>query len=96
MVKSKFSPQEKAAVVLESINTKISTVELYRKHNLHPQTFYQWREKFINGGKMAVTGTAKRSPECVLQRENETLKRIVGEQTIVIDAFKKTLEGQTR
>ena len=96
MVKSKFTPQEKARIVLESINTRISTAELCRKHNLHPQTFYQWREKFITGGKLSVTGTIKKSPEYVLQKEIETLKRIIGEQTIVIDAFKKTLEEKIR
>ena len=96
MVKSKFTPQEKARIILESINTRISTAELCRKYNIHPQTFYQWREKFINGGKMSVIGTAKQSPERVLQKENEILKRIIGEQTIVIDAFKKTLEGRIR
>ena len=96
MVKSKFTPQEKARIILESINTRISTAELCRKYNIHPQTFYQWREKFINGGKMSVIGTTKQSPERVLQKENETLKRIIGEQTIVIDAFKKTLEGRIR
>jgi len=31
-----------------------------------------------------------------LQKENETLKRIVGELTMVNDAFKKTLEGHKR
>ncbi len=96
MVKSKFTPQEKARIILESINTRISTAELCRKYNIHPPTFYQWREKFINGGKMFVIGTSKQSPERVLQKENETLKRIIGEQTIVIDAFKKTLEGRIR
>ena len=45
---------------------------------------------------MSVIGTTKQSPERVLQKENETLKRIIGEQTIVIDAFKKTLEGRIR
>ncbi len=81
MVKSKFTPQEKARIILESINTRISTAELCRKYNIHPQTFYQWRGKFINGGKMSVIGTAKQSPERVLQKENETLKRIICEQT---------------
>ena len=96
MVKRKFTPQEKARIILESINIRISTAELCHKYNIHPSTFYQWMEKFINGGKMSVIRTAKQSPERVLQKENETLKIIIGEQTIVIDAFKKTLEGRIR
>ena len=34
MVKSKFTPDQKVQIVLESIKTNISTAELYRKHSL--------------------------------------------------------------
>ena len=49
MVKSKFTPDQKVQIVLESIKTNISTAELCRKHNLHPQTFHtgvkdSWRQ----------------------------------------------------
>ena len=87
MVKSKFTPQEKTRIVLESINTRNSTAELCRKHNLHPPTFYQWREKFITGGKFSVTGTIKKSPEYVLQKEIETLKRIIRVDSLSIMSY---------
>ena len=38
MVKSKFTPEQKIQIVLESIRTSISTTELCRKHNVHLQT----------------------------------------------------------
>ena len=96
MVKSKFTPQEKSRIILESLNTNIGTAELCRKYNIHPQTFYSWKEKFVDGGKAALVSTSNNDVCKTLQKENETLKRIVGELTIVNDAFKKTLEGHKR
>jgi transposase-like protein len=95
MVRSKFTPQEKARIILESLNTNIGAAELCRKHNISPPTFYQWKEKFIEGGKTSLNGTSKDVCKS-LQKENENLKRIIGELTIVNDAFKKTLEGNKR
>ncbi len=74
MVKSKFTPQEKARIILESINTRISTAELCRKYNIHPQTFYQWREKFISGGKMSILDNGKKNPTFVMQKEIDCFK----------------------
>jgi len=96
MVRSKFTPQEKARIILESLNTNIGAAELCRKHNISPPTFYQWKEKFIEGGKTSLNGTSKENVCKSLQKENENLKRIIGELTIVNDAFKKTLEGNKR
>lgn len=96
MVKSKFTSTEKSRVVLESLNTNIVTAEICRKYNIHPQTFYSWKEKFVEGGKTALVSKSKDNVYKILQKENETLKRIVGELTIVNDAFKKTLEGHKR
>ena len=78
MVKSKFTPAEKARIVLESLNTNITTAELCRKHNIHPQTFYQWRDKFIAGGKASLNGTPNGDVCKNLQKENDSLKKLIG------------------
>lgn len=96
MVRSKFTPQDKARIILESLNTNISAAELCRKYNISPPTFYQWKEKFVEGGKTLLNGTSKGDVCKSLQKENENLKRIIGELTIANDAFKKTLEGHKR
>lgn len=93
---SKFTHSEKVRIVLESLNTNISTAELCRKYNISPPTFYQWKERFIEAGKASLNGRSNNDINKNLQKENETLKRIVGELTIVNDAFKKTLEGHKK
>ena len=47
--RSRWSPDEKIRIVLESLNTNISMAELCRKYNVTPVTFYAWKEKFVQG-----------------------------------------------
>ncbi len=96
MVKSKFTPAEKSRIILEFLNTNITTAELCRKYNIHPQTFYQWKDKFIAGGKASLNGTLNGNVCKNLQKENDSLKKLIGELTIANDILKKTLEGNKR
>ena len=50
------TPQEKARIVLEFLNTGASAAELCRKHNVSPATFQDWKDKFMEGGKQALAG----------------------------------------
>ncbi len=89
-------PEDKIRIVLESLTTNISITELCRKYNVRPNIFYIWKEKFINGGKMALSASKHKNINQNLQSENENLKKLIGELTIVNDAFKKTLEARRR
>ena len=73
---------------MESLTTNITLAELCREYN-------GWKQKFIEGGKMALTGSGENINK-QLQAENERLKKIIGELTIANDAFKKTLETGRR
>jgi len=91
-------PEDKTRIVMESLTTNITVAELCRKYNLNPNVFYNWKQKFIEGGKMALSGYGK---DNMINKKNkeieiERLKKIIGEQTIAIDAFKKTLETGRR
>ena len=91
------TPEDKTRIVMESLTTNITVAELCRKYNLNPNVFYNWKQKFIEGGRMALSGSNKENTiNKNKEVEIECLKKIIGEQTIVIDAFKKTLEkGRT-
>ena len=100
MGKKRWNPEDKIRIVLESFNTNITIAELCRKYQITPVVFYSWRQKFIDGGKAALTsdGRTKRNKgiDSQLAAENDRLKRLIGELTIANDAFKKTLEGSKR
>jgi transposase len=92
-----WTAEERIRIVMESMNTDITLAELCRKYNLNPNVFYQWKNKFIEGGKMALSGSLKNtSSSKELEAEIERLKKLIGELTIANDAFKKTLEGRRR
>ena len=94
----KWTSEDKTRIVMESLTTNITVAELCRKYNLNPNVFYNWKQKFIEGGKMALSGSSK---DNMINKKNkeieiERLKKIIGEQTIAIDVFKKTLETGRR
>ena len=91
--RSRWSPDEKIRIVLESLNTNISMAELCRKYNVTPVTFYAWKEKFVQGGKLALTGQLK-DPAKENQAENDRLKKLIGELTIANEAMKEVLRGE--
>ena len=89
MVKSKFTPEQKIQIVLESIRTGISTAELCRKHNIHPQTFHNWKQRFMESGKAGLSQSGKKDPIKTMKKREEDYKRLIGELTIANDILKK-------
>lgn len=51
---SKWTPEDKIRIVLESINTKISTADLCRKYNVSPNAIYDCKEKFISAARYEI------------------------------------------
>jgi len=76
---------------MELLAISITVAELWRKYNLNTIMFYNWKQKLI-GVRMMLSGSSKDNINKDLEIENERLKRIIGEQTIAIYAFQKTLE----
>ena len=63
---------------MKSLTTNIIVAELYRKYNLNPKKFYNWKQKFIEGGRIALSCSSKGNINKDLETENERLKRIIG------------------
>ncbi|HEX9678108.1 transposase [Nitrososphaera sp.] len=91
----KWTPDDKIRIVLESLTTNITVAELCRKYNVNPNQYYVWKQRFIDGGKAALSHKPGKN-QVTKEAEIERLKKLIGEQTIVIDAFKKTLEAARR
>jgi transposase-like protein len=95
---SKWKAEDKIRIVMESINTSISISELCRKYGVVPNTFYQWKERFLESGKLGLTGGFGKNgiASKEIELENERLKKLIGELTIANDSLKKALEGGRR
>lgn len=94
MAPRRWTAEEKIRIVLESLNTSIGVAELCRKYAVNPVVFYAWKEKFIDGGKQALTRSRRNEGSRELQAENQRLKQLIGELTIANDGFKKILQGE--
>lgn len=92
----KWTADDRIRIVMESLTTNITVAELCRKYNVNPNQYYIWKQRFMEGGKLALTSSKQENVNKDLAAENERLKKLIGEQTIVIDAFKKTLEARRR
>jgi len=80
------SAEMKAAIVLEVLTGKQSVAEAARKHRVQESLIYKWRSEVIDKLPMVFSeNTAGTEAE----QQIEDLKRLIGQQTIEIEALKK-------
>ncbi len=90
-MKSKHSDEEKFQIIMESFADNVTQAEICRRHGIYPVQLSKWRDQFIQGGKSAL---AQRRNSDRRDEEIEDMKKIIGGQSLVIDAFKKRLREQ--
>ena len=69
--------------VLRDIESSPKVQDAIRRHNISDATYYNWKKKY--GGMSVEEGKRLRA----LEVENRRLKRIVGEQSLVIDGLRE-------
>lgn len=96
--RGRWSPDEKARIVLASLNPAVKTAALCRDNDLSPRTLYAWKDAYMQGGaeRLASPSKGRDSEKARLAKENEHLKQLVGELTLANDALKKTTVGMQR
>ena len=92
MKRRKWNADEKLAIVLRGIKGEKSVAEICREHQISQTQYYKWRDKFLEGGKNALTFGAPSKKEAHLKAEIEKLQKIIGKQTVYIEILKKTEE----
>jgi len=69
--------------ILRDIDSSAVKSDAIKRHGISQQTYYAWKRKY---GGMQVD-EAKRLRE--LEKENQRLKKIVAEQTLMIDGLQE-------
>jgi transposase len=84
-----WSADQKQAVVLAALRGDHSVAELARQQGIREQLIYRWKADFLEAGARALGGSKAHKADETLQRENDQLKKLLGEKTLELDILKK-------
>ena len=91
--RKKWSSDEKAKIVMETLTTNIPLSEICRKYNVGASQVYKWRDTFLQGGTRALAGNDASDREKQMEVENMRLKEMVADLSLANQILKK---GQIR
>ena len=83
------SNEEKVAIVLEILRGDEPAAAICSRHGVSGTQAYRWLERFLEGGRRALTDKRTRRGRDSLLDENRQLKELVGQQALIIEAQKK-------
>ena len=84
-----WSNDEKVAIVLEIIRGDESTAVICTRYGVSATQAYRWLDRFLEGGRSALTDKRARRGRDLLLNENRQLKELAGQQALIIEAQKK-------
>jgi transposase len=84
----RWTPTRKTAVIVELLRGG-DAVELARKHGLTQAQLFAWRDRFLEGGQVALK-TRRGQGELERDRQVRELERKVGQLTLENEILKKT------
>ena len=92
--RKRYSPEEKAKIVLEVLREENTLVEISNKHEVSQQLISRWKSEFLANMPLVFDKKANETEKLKKQFEveKEALERKVGELTIDIDWLKKKQE----
>jgi transposase len=85
----KFTSAFKTKVVLEALSERYSIQELSRKHGIHANQISKWKNQFLSNAEAIFEKPGNTQSEEELEKER--LYKVIGQQKIEIDFFKKAL-----
>ena len=90
----RFSSEDKIRILMEGIRGEVAVAELCRREGIHPTVYYKWLKDFMEAGKSRMRGDvlreANRDEVQELRQENERLKQLVADLSLVNMMLKKS------
>jgi transposase len=91
----RFTPDQKLAIVSETMQPGMSISYVARQHGLSPSLVFRWRRLMSEGGKEAVRAddaVVAASEVRRLEERVRDLERLLGRKTLEIEILKEALE----
>jgi transposase-like protein len=89
MNRREWDSKTKAIIVLERLKGR-PVSEICAEHQICQSEYYRWREEFLAKMPQVFGDNDKR--EEILRKENERLKKIIGEMTLELKKLNEWLE----
>jgi transposase-like protein len=96
MPATRFTPEQRAEIVLAALESRRSGAELCREHQITTVTLHRWKEQFLAGGLQAMQGRTPQREGREQEREMEKMRELVGELALANFAMKKGRTLSTR
>ena len=90
MYRKLWSNEEKVAIVLEILRGAETTAVICTRHGVSATQAYRWLDRFLEGGRKAITDKRTRRGKDPLLDENHRLKELAGQQALIIESQKKS------
>jgi transposase len=88
-----FTAQQKIEIVLAGMRGDRSIKEVCGDHEIAETLYYSWRDKLLEGGRVALAGKEERSGEKELKRRIRELERALGRKTYELEIAGEALRG---
>jgi transposase len=79
--------------VLAGLRGDRTVKDVCREHEIAETLYYDWRDKLLEGGKLALAGKDERQGERELQRRVRELERALGRKTYELEVAGEALRG---
>ena len=89
----KFTAQQKLEIVLAGLRGDKSVRDVCREHKIAETLYYGWRDKILEGGKLALAGKDERQGEKELAKRIRELERTLGKKTYELEIAGEALRG---
>ncbi len=84
-----FTPEQKTEIVLAGLRGDRSVRDVCREHEVSETLYYQWRDRLLEGGRVALAAPRDRVPERAeilgLRRKVGQLERALGRKTYELE-----------
>ncbi len=84
-----WSNEEKVVIILEILGGNEPAAAICTRHGVRVTQAYRWLERFLEGGRKALTDKRTRRGRDPVLDENRQLKELAGQQALIIETQKK-------
>ena len=89
----KFTTSQKLEIVLAGLRGDRTVKDVCREHEIAETLYYGWRDKLLEGGRLALAGKDERAGEKEMAKRIRELERSLGRKTYELEIAGEALRG---